>query len=74
MEVDQTRILLIDDRDTLSSATLTPSFFVQLSILFSIPQHLSSPILISSLTAKRKRVRSIDPFTGAMFFTRPLNV
>ena len=68
MEVDKMRTLLIDDRDTLSSATPTPSFFVQLSILFSIPQHLSSPILTSSLTAKSKRVRSIDPFTGAIFF------
>ena len=48
MDEDQMRTLLIDARDTPSSTTLAPSFFVQPSHLFTPPLPLTSPAPTSS--------------------------
>ena len=61
-------------RDTLSSATIKPSTFVQPSNLFSTPQPLSSTAPISSLNPKINRVCSVTSSIRVMTFTEPLIV
>ena len=90
MDEDQMWTLLIDNHDTLSFVTPTPSVFVQPPNLFTSPFPLSSlaptsptlctsPLHVSpsvpklSLTPNMDHVCSIDPSSGIMTFTRPLN-
>ena len=73
MGVDQMRILLMDSRDALSSATTSFTVSVQPTTLFSTTPFLSSVTPISFLTPKMDRVRSVDSSTRVMTFTGPLN-
>ena len=59
MKANQMWSLLIDARDTLSSATAIPSTFAQPSNLLSTPRTLFLLTLSSSLTPKIDRVPSI---------------
>ena len=73
MESDQMRNLLINIRDTIAPASLTPSPLVEPLKIYSTPTTLSSVPLPSSTTPKIDRIRSIALFSGVMIFTGHLN-